>query len=145
MSIEDEIMDKLSEIIETVPGITTVEQENIKVTIADIRDHELPYVQLIDDTQLINHEQGRIRVEWTIYMELIMKSTQQGIVNQQILRNLRRDIMLALFQNPNIGIPSVISLKYISNQTDLHVIDEPYFIARAEFVVEYYDNLTGSC
>jgi hypothetical protein len=38
----------------------------------------------------------------------------------------------------------VVHLVYNSNITDLHLV-EPYYIARLDFDVQFYDNLTGSC
>jgi transposase len=73
-----------------------------------------------------------------------MKSLTTGSVVQKDLWELRRKIQLALWENPNLGIPGVIHLIYTGNITDLHSV-EPYYISRLDFDVQYYDDLTGTC
>jgi hypothetical protein len=92
----------------------------------------------------MQHQRGRILVNWALSLELVMKSLESGAVDQSTLWTLRRDIQLALWNEPNLGIPGVVHMIYTGNVTDLHLI-EPYYIARIDFDVQFYDNLTGSC
>lgn len=145
MSIESDIVDKIIQIVDTnVPEVNYISFDKIKLSTGDFRSHELPAVQLWDNGQAPTHERGRILVDWSMSLELIMKSTTQGEVNQKDLFELRRKIQLALWENPNLGIPGVVHLIYTGNVTDLHLL-EPFYIARIDFLVRYYDNLTGSC
>jgi hypothetical protein len=142
--MEADIADKIVEILEAIPGLNYVSFDKIILATSDFRDHELPAVQVWDVAQTIQHERGRILVNWSLSVEIIMKSLTSGLVNQKDLWDLRRDVQLALWANPNLGIPGVVHLIYTGNITDLHSI-EPYYIARLDFDVQYYDNLTGSC
>jgi hypothetical protein len=132
MSIESDIIDNY------------VSFDKIKLATSDFGAHELPAVQIWDNGQIIAHERGRVRKDWTLSLELIMKSDIAGVVDQKGLFELRRTIEQALWAQPNLGIPGVVHLIYTGNISDLHLL-EPYYIARIDFTVQYYDNLTGSC
>lgn len=145
MSIESDIVDALVAIIEAqIPEVVTINFDKIKVAITDFEDHEVPAVQFWDNGQAITHQRGRVLVDWSMSLELIMKSEFDGEVDQKGLFELRRKIQLALWDNPNLGIPGVVHLIYTGNISDLHLL-EPYYIARLDFIVQFYDNLTGLC
>ena len=144
MAIESDIMNAIVAKVQTVPEIVTVNSDKIKLSISEFRDHELPAVQIWDVAQAIKHERGRILVNWSLSLEIIMKSLESGLVNQNILWDLRRKIQLAIWNEPSLGIPGVIHPIYTGNVTDLHLL-EPYYIARIDFDVQFYDVLTGSC
>jgi len=147
MSIESDIADKIVLILTTDPSLSelkSVSFDKIKLAIGDFDEFELPAIQLWDNGQVPKHEKGRILVDWNLSLELIMKSDITGIVDQKGLFELRRKVQLALWNNPNLGIPGVVHLVYTGNVSDLHLL-EPYYIARIDFAVKFYDNLTGSC
>ena len=145
MSIESDIVDKIVSIVETdVPEVNYVSFDEIKLAIADFQPHELPAVQLWDNGQFPKHERGRILVDWRMSLELIMKSSRTSVVDQKSLFELRRKIQLALWEDPTLGIPGVTHLKYTGNISDLHLL-QPFYIARLDFSVEYYDNLVSTC
>ena len=77
-------------------------------------------------------------------LELIMKSTSLGVVDQKALWALRRKIELALWDKPNLEIPGVVHLVYRTNVTDLHLL-APFYVARMEIEVLFRRSLTGSC
>ena len=144
MSIETDIINALVAKLQTVTELKTINYDRINVTITDFMEHELPAVQLFDIGQTIQHNRGRSIVTWSMSIELIMKSLSTGTVSQLDLFELRRTIALALWDQPNLGVPGVIHLVYTGNITDLHTL-EPYYIARLDFDVLYNDNLTGAC
>lgn len=145
MSLESEICDKIISTIQSdVPEIKYISFDKIKLSTSDFRDFELPAVQIWDISQSAKHERGRILITWSISLEIIMKSNETGVASQKDLWELRRKIQLALWKKPNLEIPGVVHLVYNSNITDLHLV-EPYYIARLDFDVVFYDNLTGSC
>ena len=144
MSIESTIVDKIVQIVTAVPGINYVSFDKIRLATADFQAHELPAVQLWDNGQQVTHERGRVRKDWSLSLELVMKSDVTGEVSQKTLFELRRTLELALWDVPNLGIPGVIHLIYTGNISDLHLL-EPFYIARIDFIVAYYDSLTGSC
>lgn len=144
MSIESDIADAIVAVVTTVTEVKTINFDKIILATSDFRDHELPAVQLWDVFQSVEHQRGRILVSWSLSLELIMKSLTTGSVVQKDLWELRRKIQLALWANPNLGIPGVVHMVYTGNITDLHTV-EPYYISRLDFDVLYYDNLTGAC
>lgn len=144
MSIEETIMDALASRVATVTDVVTINTDRIILSTSDFRDHELPAVQIWDVAQSVQHQRGRILVNWAMSLEIIMKSLETGAVNQRTLWDLRRQIQLALWNEPNLNIPGVVHLIYSGNITDLHLI-EPFYIARIDFDVQFYDDLTGSC
>lgn len=144
MAIETDIMNAIVARVQTVPEIVTVNSDRIILATSDFRDHELPAVQIWDVAQSIQHQRGRILVNWAMSLEIVMKSLESGAVDQSTLWTLRRDIQLALWNEPNLNIPAVVHMIYTGNVTDLHLI-EPYYIARIDFDVQFYDDLTGSC
>ncbi len=145
MSIESDIVDAIVSKIEAdIPEVNYISFDQIKLATGDFAAHELPAVQIWDAGASVQHERGRILVDWNLALELVMKSEIEGLVDQKQLFELRRKIQLALWDNPNLGIPGVVHLLYTGNVSDLHLLD-PFYIARIDFAVRYYDNLTGTC
>ena len=146
MAIPEELIaDKIKTTIETgVPEINYVSFDKIKLSTTDFRDFELPAVQIWDLAQQIQHQMGKILVTWSLSLEIIVKSTEEGLVNQKSLWVLRHKVQKALWEKPNLEIPNVVHMLYSSNITDLHLV-EPNYISRMDFDVIYYDNLTGTC
>jgi hypothetical protein len=145
VSIESDIVDKIVSTVESVPGINYVKFDEIKLAIEDFSSHELPAVQIWDNGQVIKHERQRIQVDWNLSLELIMKTDAiKGVVDQKILFEKRREIQLVLWDRPNLDIPGVVHMIYTGNISDLHLL-RPYYIARIDFSVRYYDQLTGTC
>jgi len=144
MSIEADIMNAIVARIQTVPEVVTVNSDRIVLATSDFRDHELPAVQIWDIAQSIQHERTRILVDWSMSIEIVMKSLETGAVDQSTLWNMRRNIQLALWDKPNLEIPGVVHMLYTGNVTDLHLI-EPYYVARIDLDVRFYDHLTGMC
>lgn len=143
-AIESTISDKLVTIVSGVTGINSVSFDRVRLSVDDFRPHEIPAVQMFDVGQLVTHVKTQKEVVWSIALEIIMKTKSSGTVDQKDLWNLRRDVELALWDDPNIGIAEVYQLTYTGNATDLHLL-HPYYVARMDFDVTYIDALTGSC
>lgn len=146
-STEETIVAKIVDILETDPTLTdlkTVNSDKIQIAISDFRNHEVPAVQIWDLAQTLQHERSRIKKSWALSLEIVMKSLTSGKVDQNALWDLRRRIELALWSRPNLGIPAVVHMVYTGNITDLHSV-EPFYIARIDLEVMFYDDLTGSC
>lgn len=144
VSIESQISDKLVAIIDAIPEVKTVNFDEVKLAISEFRPHELPAVQFWDTGGTVEHERGRIIMNWGLSLEIVMRSKQTGVVNQKDLWDLRRAIQRAIWEQPNLGIPGVIHSVYTGTITDLHSV-EPHYIARLDFDIRFYDDLTGSC
>lgn len=118
--------------------------EVIKLVFSDFESWELPVVQIIDQGEIVTHEMGRARKEWNLVLELVMKSSTSGEVFQKDLFDLQNLIEVTLWQDPNLGIPGVIDMKYEGSQTDLHMV-EPFYYCRIDLIVRYYDPLVSQC
>jgi hypothetical protein len=116
----------------------------VRLYSSDFKDYELPAVQLWDRKQNIKHLASRKEVDWEITLELLMKTTTAGVVTQTDLWDLHRLIELALFDEPNLGIPGVFHMIYQSSDTDLHSLD-PMYVCRMNIAVRFNDSLTGDC
>jgi len=145
VSIESDIVNAIVVIVDNdVAAINYVSFDKIKLATSDFAAHELPAVQIWDNGMIVTHQRGRVLKDWNLSLELIMKSDVTGEVDQKALFELRRTVELALWARPNLGIPGVVHMVYTGNITDLHLL-QPYYIARIDFTVQFYDNLTGSC
>ena len=147
MSKKSEILTKIVSILEEmIPtnDIKVVNYQVIKPVFSDFDDWELPAIQLIDQGELVEHEQGRAKKSWELVLEIIMKSSTTGTVNQQSLFDLQNKVEVKLWEKPNLYIPGVIDMKYLGSSTDLHMV-LPHFYCRLDFQVRYYDALVGSC
>lgn len=144
MSIESDIVDKIVQIVAAVPGINTVNFDEVRLGVEDFEEHELSAIQIWDNGQTITHQRQRSLVDWALSLELIMKSDINNVVNQKALFEKRREIVLALFDKPNLGIPGMTHLYYTGNISDLHLVN-PYYIARIDMTAQFYDQLTGTC
>lgn len=145
MALEGTIADKIVSVLTTdVAELNTVNFGTVYLSIGDLKEHEVPAVQLFDQFQTVTHQRGYEQVAWTIQLELIMKSLASGVVDQKSLWDLRHKIQIALWDKPNLEIPEVLHLRYNNNITDLHLL-EPFYVARMEFDVLFRRPLTGSC
>ncbi len=143
--LEELISEKIVDIIDTdVPEVKTVTFGRVRLAFDDFRDHEIPAVQIWDVAGEIEHQRGFAQVRWVLALELIMKQTTAGVVDQNELWKLRRKIELALWDKPNLGIPGMIHLLYRNHVSDLH-LQEPYYVSRMEFEALFRRQLTGSC
>ena len=140
---EELIANEIKSVIETeIPTLKVVNFEDVKLAISDFADHELPAVQIWDAAQTIQHERHRILVNWSISVEIIMKSSENGAISQSDLWEMRRAVQRAIWKRPNLGIPGVVHSIYVGNVTDLHMVD-PYYVSRIDLDVQFYDNLVS--
>ena len=130
--------------LDAVAALKLKSFDKVRLSSSDFQDHEIPACQLIDIGETIEHERGRAKKTWQIALEIIMKPNEWGAIDQEDLWNLSYDVERALWANPNLNIPGVIHLRYIGSQTDLHML-EPYYLARLDFEVLYYEALVSEC
>lgn len=146
MATEADIVPALVAKVETVTDYKTVLFDKVRQATSEFHDYELPAAQFWDVVQTIEHQMSRMIVTWSISLEIVMRNNgySAGTTDQLSLFDLRRRTVLALFDPANLGIPGVIQLVYNGNISDLHS-QGPNLIARVDFDVTYYDDLTGSC
>lgn len=148
MAIERQIYENLAATIQTLPWVNYVGYETIKIAAGDFDDIEVPAVQFFDGGQVITHEQGRLRTDWTIIVELVDKQTRFNEVNQLEFLDKRQELEQVIGGNVRLQSPTpiqgMVHVRYTSNITNLNVI-EPYFITQLSLVASYYKDYTGFC
>ena len=144
VSLKSDIADAILTRLATITEIKYFSFDKIRLSADEFREHEFPAVQLYDVSQDIQHERGRILTNWFLALELLMKSSVSGTVDQKDLWDLQHKIERTLWETPNLGIPGVIHLVYIGSNTDLHLL-EPIYFARMDFAVRFYQPLVAEC
>jgi len=129
---------------QTIPVIKYVSFDKIRLLAADFKDFEIPAIQLIDVAMSSVHEAARAKKNWQISLELVMKHSENGEVHQPDLWNLENEVLRKLWAQPNLGIKGVIQMNFLGSQTDLHLL-EPYYFARLDFEVMFYEDLVRAC
>lgn len=136
------LVEKLQELIPS--KVKTVNYEKIKMTFSDFESWELPAIQVIDQGETSEHEQGRARKSWAFVIELVMKTTSAGIVDQKTLFDLQYEIERKLFEQPQLSVKGMIGLEYNGSQTDLHLV-LPHYYVRMDIIANYYQPLVRDC
>lgn len=138
------IAQAITNICATVPGIETVTFDRVKLLSSDFIESELPAIQLIDVTMTSEHEKVRAKKTWSISLELVMRPNELNEVRQPDLWDMEQAILRKLWQVPNLGIPGVIQMQFNGSATDLHLL-EPYYFARLDFDIIFYEALVDEC
>lgn len=125
--------------------VKSVAYEKIRVAM-DFQEHEVPAIQIYDGNQEFRHERTRLETDWQIVVELIMKQTVSGVVDQMELFDKKYDIERQLGAMVQLGLQNsgMIHLMYDNAVTDIHTFD-PYYVARLTFVVKFYKPFTAEC
>jgi hypothetical protein len=143
-STKTRIARALKSILEGMPVFNYVSFDRIRLYVSDFRENELPAAQFIDVTETITHDRNRVLRTWSISLEVVNKSTDNGYISQEDMWDIEYQISRKIWAIPNLGIPGVVHCKYITNSTDLHLL-EPFYLLRMEFDVVYYEHLVSDC
>lgn len=143
-STKSKIANALLAVLGEIKSIKYLSFDQIKLQIEDFKEDEIPAVQLIDQTESIVHVRGEAQRTWSITLELVHKSTENGYINQQDIWNLEYQIARKIWATPNLGVKGVQHCKYVSNTTDLHLL-YPFYLLRMDFDVLYYEPLVSEC
>lgn len=134
----------MKQILQDMPIFKYVEFDRVRLYSSDFSEVELPAAQFIDGTESIVHERSRVLRTWSISLEIVNKSTENEAISQQDMWNIEYQVARKIWQVPNLGIPGVIHCQYVSNATDLHLI-EPFYLMRMDFDIKYYEALVSDC
>jgi hypothetical protein len=116
--------------------------EQVRLLSSDFQDHELPCVQFYHVRTDYEQQQGRVQARMMFNVELCMKSNASAAVDQQDLFDKMDDILKAVGTNPNLGIPGMIHLRLLSDETDTHTI-VPHYLGILAFEATYLTTFTG--
>ena len=137
-----QIFEKLAALLRTISWVRSVEWEKIRILEADFAEAHLPAIQIYDLNTSNTHQGGRVESRMQLVIELVMKQTATGVVDQGILFDRVEEIERAIGSNIDLGISGMLHLRYVSDTTDRHTID-PYFVAILEFEAIYLKPFTG--
>jgi len=143
-STKSKIADALKALIEDMPVFNYVAFDKIKLLASDFQPHQVPGAQFIDVAETIQHERNRVQRNWQITLEVVLRTSQDEQIEQRDLWNIEYQIARKIWAVPNLGIPGVIHCMYVSNSTDLHLL-EPFYLLRMDFIVMYYEHLVSDC
>lgn len=141
-ALKTQISEAIVARLEDIPEIKTIEFDKVRLRSDDFMSVDCPAIQLIDISEQIEHERSRAKKVWSLALELVLKGTAETPVSQVDLWNTQYLVERKLWGLPNLGIPGVIHLRYLSSQTDLHLL-EPYYFVRLDLEVLYYENLVS--
>jgi hypothetical protein len=143
LKIKKQIFQNLSALLkDKCPWARSVSWERIRLLDTDFIESEIPAIQLYDLNTTYTHQSGRVEARMQIVIELVMKQTSQGVVDQGTLFDRLEDIEAAVGSNIDLGISGMLHLRYVSSTTDRHTI-EPYYIAALEFEAIYLKPFSG--
>ncbi len=143
-STKSRIAKALVAVLESIPSFKYVAFDKVKLYVSDFKETEIPAAQFIDLTEAITHERSRVLRRWSLSLEIVHKATENEAISQEDMWNLEYQVARKIWLNPNLGIPGVIHCQYISNSTDLHLL-EPFYVLRMDFDVLYYEHLVTDC
>ena len=151
MSMQRLIFEKMKTKFEELTWVNTVDYEKIRLFESDFHEHELPLIQMYDLRERSRHVQGRVSVEWSIAVEVVMQSTETDTVNQGILLDRKFETKEKIGDNVRLDLGTepattgrFIHVAYRGSLTDLHLIP-PMFMARLDFEALYEEPYTGVC
>ena len=142
MGIKTDILEALELKLKELPWAKSVEWKRIRLMAGDFADHDVPAIQFYAGATNYTHFTGRLEASTEISIELVMMQTSASVVEPQDVMNYAEDIELKIGESPNLGIPGMVHLKYLSDEIDLHTI-EPYYYVRLTFAAIYHKRFSG--
>lgn len=140
-SIEGKIFEALATLLTTLSWVRTVEYENLRVLPTEWRDFELPSLQFFDNRAIVSHARGDVDVQWSISIELTLKSTADAAYTQLDLFDKKQDVENLIGANVDLGIAGMKHLRFDGWETD--ATDGTYLICRLDFSALYKKPFTG--
>lgn len=145
MSIDKDIMLWFETRLKTLTWVKLVQWKRIRMTTSDFQDNEVPVIQFFDAGQRVHHEAARLRVEWNICVELVLKSLASEVIDAEDLLDRRQEVEQCIgAQQTHLGIQGVQHVRYLGNEPDyLSIV--PFYVARLDFQVLYYKPYVRTC
>lgn len=144
MILDSQILQHIETRLRTIPWVSHVEWKRLRLTTTDFREHEVPLIQFYDNGQVITHEQGRLRVEWNISVEVVLRTTAENEVDVVELLDKRQDVEQCLGAQETSALPGLLHLRYTGNEPDyLSIL--PFFVTRLDFQALYYKAYSRPC
>jgi hypothetical protein len=149
-SMKKLIIEELASILQTLDWVRIVNYEVIRLGFDGFLAHELPAIQIIDQTNIREPENQRDMNTWIVILQVIMKSQVKDQVNQSILFDRMDDIIRLIGNNTQLDITpeeqgdSFLQIRPIAEATDLHS-EQPFYIAEMNLEVKFHTGTRGGC
>jgi len=140
-SIEGKIFEALEAVLISLPWVSTVEYKNLRILPSDWRDHELPGLQFFDNRAGVRHARGDVDVEWSLSIEIVLKSVADSHYTQLDLFDKKQSVEDIIGQNVDLGIAGMKHLRFDGWETDATM--PPYLVCRLDFTALYKKSFTG--
>lgn len=119
-----------------------VDWEKIRILSSDFGEHEVPCVQFYALPTEYKPVTGRSEATMLLSVEVVLKSSASGVVDQRDLFDRMEDVILAFGSKANLGVPGVIHVRLVKDFIDAHTI-QPHFVGILTFEVVYMTTYTG--
>ncbi len=134
------IIERLTEVLSSTPAIRKVEYKGLRLNFEDWHDYELPAIQFYDAGDSAKHDRDYLTVDWLVNLELILKTTQRGVVDQTTLYDFRKKVITEIWNSRKLGLSQITSIEYKKNQTGIHVLD-PYYWSTLQIMISYRERI----
>lgn len=138
-SMKAKIAQRIIYFLSSVEGIRSINYDDVKILQDDFNDSELPALQFFGLKTRSVPEGVRRKLTWDISIEIVLKSTSSKGVKQSDLWNFETAVKNAIDSSGNLKIPGVISVLFLGDESDLHLI-KPYYISRLDFAISFYED-----
>lgn len=150
MSVKRDILNALVTRLQTqCTWATEVVWERIRLHSSDFDDHEVPIIQVYSGRRSAKHQKPRTENAWTIFVEVVCKQTQAGVVDLRTLMDHMESVEQAVGGyaiagggDANLAVPQMMHMALIGDDVGLAVID-PYYYGVLEFQALYFNRYTG--
>jgi hypothetical protein len=138
------ILDNLKNLLTTQCGswAKKIDWEKIRILLSDFGEHELPLIQFYHVRTDYEQQQGRVQARMVLNIEICLKSTVSGTINQKDLFDKMDLVLQGIGTNPNFGVPGVIHARLLSDETDTHTLDG-IFVGILVWEIIYLTTYTG--
>ena len=143
MSKKREIFDAIkTQLTTALTWAKVVDWEKIRILSTDLGEHEVPCVQFYALPTEYRPQQGRHEAHMQISVEVVLKSSVEGVIDQRDMFDRMNDVALAFGSKANLGVPGVIHVQLLKDYVDAHTI-QPHFVGILTFEVVFMTTYTG--
>lgn len=150
-SIQKLVLVAMKAKLEELPWVSLVDYERVRLFTADMKDHEVPLIQMYDIGESATQVRGRTDNTWTVTLELVLKGLSDDSVDQGILFDRKLEIKRKIGEDPTLGISNLDPsqgrfkhVEYVGSITDIHVL-QPYYMARLDYNVLFEEPFSSEC
>lgn len=105
MAVERTILEKIKTLLTALPWVKVVKWDQVQPDPVGIDEHELPCIQLIAGPAQVARQGANLREHnWDIVIELVMRTTEAGVVTQADLLDKKGEVEAAIDADPTVTV-----------------------------------------